>query len=198
MNDSSPAVPEDFVRVREAAQAVGVTTTTMHRWISRGRLTVQSAPGVRRVSLAAVQALVAPPDPHTTPADAVAIYEALRLTDVSRRTIVAWVKKGWLPSWDGRHGLLVRVEDVRTLARQRAALDSVAGAATPLPSDSLPIREAALQAGVSRASLYHWGRRGLLSLWPGTGTGQRVRLADVVTLAQSPGRALPPRPDREP
>ena len=188
--------PEDLVSVREAAQAVGVAPSTVHGWIKSGRLTVQPGVGVRRVSVAAAQALIAPPDP-ATPADAVAIYEVLRLTDVSRRTIVAWVKKGRLPSWPGRYGMLVRVADVRTVAQQLGALDSTTGEAMLLPPDSLPIREAALQAGVIRASLYNWGRQGLLSVWSGTESGQRVSQADVVALAQRSDRALPSRPERE-
>jgi len=111
----------DLVSVREAAQAAGVMPSMVHSWIKSGRFAAQPGAGVRLVSQAAVRALVAPPDPHA-PADAVAIYKALRLTDVTRSTVVAWVKQGRLPSWQGRHGRLVRVANVRALAQQRGLL----------------------------------------------------------------------------
>ncbi len=103
-NDSPQPVPEDLVSVREAAQAAGVTPAAVYTWIKRGQLATQSSSSGRRVSLAAVQALVPPPAPPA-PADAVAIYEALRLTDVTRRHIETWVTQGRLPSWRGRYGL---------------------------------------------------------------------------------------------
>ncbi len=197
MNDTPQLVPEDLVSVREAAQAAGVTSGTVHKWIARGRLTVQPGPGPHRVSRAAVQALIAPPDPHT-PADAVAIYEALRHTDVSRSMIATWVKQGRLSTWRGRYGPLVRVEDVRALAQQRTTRLSAAGEATPLPADALFIRDVVRLSGVAKSRIYTWMRKGLLPVWPGTGTGQRIRLADVVALVERPDRALPPRPEREP
>jgi len=69
----------------------------------------------------------------SAPADAVAIYEALRHTNVSRRHIVAWVTQGWLASWQGRYGRLVLVEDVQALAQQNAVSAPAAGDSTPLP-----------------------------------------------------------------
>ena len=59
--------PEDLVRVREAAQAVGVTSPTVRLWIRSGWLIAQPSPRGRRVSLAAVYALCAPFDPQTPP-----------------------------------------------------------------------------------------------------------------------------------
>jgi len=169
MNDSPQAVPVDLVRVREAAQAVGFSAHTVRSWIKSGKLTVQPGPGVRRVSLAAVQVLAAPPDPHA-PADAVGIYDALRLTDVTRRNIEAWLTEGRLPSWHGRLGRLVRVADVQALTQQRAIAAVAAGDGTPRPHDALLIGDAARQVGVSRGRLYNWIRRGPgagnVSAWP--------------------------------
>jgi len=189
--------PEDLVSVREAAQAAGVTPAAMYKWIKSGRITAQPSPSGRRVSLAAVQALVTPPAPPA-PADAVAIYEALRLTDVTRRHIETWVTQGRLPSWHGRYGMVVRVADVQNLAQQRAMAAAAAREDTPMPADARLIREAARLAGVDTGRLYSWIKRGLLPVWPGTGSGQRIRLADVVALVERPAHALPPRPERKP
>ncbi len=190
VNDSPQAAPGDLMTVREAAQAVGVSADAVHAWIRRGRLTAQSGPGVCRVSLAAVQALVTLPAPHT-PADAVAIYEALRHTDVSRSIILTWVKQGRLSTWRGRYGTVVRVADVQALAQQRATWLSAAGEATPMPADAVFIRDVVRPSGVAKSRIYTWMRRGLLPVWPGTGTGQRVRLADVLALAELSRRSLP-------
>jgi len=196
VNNSPQAVPADLVSVREAGQAVGVTPAAVYQWIKRGQLAVQPSPSGRRVSLAAVQALVPPPAPPV-PADAVAIYEAVRLTDVTRSTVVAWVKQGRLPRWRGRYGPLVRVADVQNLAQQRAMTVAAAGKSTPLPPDALSIRDVVRLSGVTKGRLYMWMKKGLLPAWPVPGSGQRVRLADVVALAERPGRPLPPRPERE-
>ncbi len=193
VNDSPQAAPEALVSVRAAAQAAGVTPAAVYRWIKSGRLTAQPSPSGRRVSLAAVQALVTPPAPPA-PADAVAIYEALRHTDVSRSMIATWVKQGRLPRWRGRYGPLVRVEDVRALAQQRTTRLSAAGEATPLPADALFIRDVVRLSGVAKGRLYTWMRKGLLPVWPGTGTGRRVRLADVTALAERQERGVPLQP----
>jgi len=196
VNDSPQPVPENLVSVREAAQAVGFSVAFVYNWIKRGRLTAQPSPSGRRVSLAAVQALVTPPAPHI-PADAVAIYEALRLTDVTRRNIETWVTQGWLASWHGRYGTVVRVADVQALAQQRAMAAAAAGDGPPLPADALSIRDVGRLSGVSESRIYLWMKKGLLPVWPGSGTGQRIRLVDVVALAERPERARPPRPERE-
>jgi len=196
VNDTSQPVPENLVSVREAAQAVGVMPTTVHSWIKRGRLTAQPSPSGRRVSLAAVQALVPPPAPPV-PADAVPIYEALRLTDVSRRNIETWVTQGRLPSWHGRYGTVVRVADVQNLAQQRAMAAAARRNDTLLPADALSVRDVVRLSGVTESRLYMWMKKGLLPAWPVPGSGQHVRLADVMALTQRPGRALPPRPERE-
>jgi len=174
--------PEDLVSVREAAQAAGVTPAAMYKWIKSGRITAQPSPSGRRVSLAAVQALVTPPAPPA-PADAVAIYEALRLTDVTRRHIETWVTQGRLPRWRGRYGPLVRVADVQNLAQQRAMAAAVGRNDTPLPPDALLIRDVVRLCGVTKGRLYLWIRQGLLPAWLVPGSGQRVRVADVVALA---------------
>jgi len=189
VNDSSQAVPADLVSVREAARAVGVTPAAVYQWIKRGQLAVQPSSSGRRVSLAAVQARVPPPAPPG-PADAVPIYEALRLTDVTRRHIETWVTQGRLPSWRGRYGPLVRVADVQNLAQQRAMAAAAAGDGTPMPPDALLIWDVVRLSGVTKSRLYLWMKKGLLPVWPGSGTGRRVRLADVVALAE--------RPEREP
>ncbi len=60
--------PEDLVRVREAAQAAGVTPGAVQSWIRRGLLTASAQPPRgRRVSLAAVRALAEPLDSQTPP-----------------------------------------------------------------------------------------------------------------------------------
>jgi len=132
VNDSSQVAPENLVSVRAAAQAAGVTPAAVYTWIRRGQLAVQSSSSGLRVSLSAVQALVPPPAPPA-PADAVAIYEALRLTDVTRRHIETWIRQGRLPSWQGRYGRLVLAEDVQALAQQNAVSAPAAGDSTPLP-----------------------------------------------------------------
>ncbi len=187
----------DLVTVREAAQAAGVMPSMVHSWIKRGRLAAQPGAGVRLVSQAAVQALVPPPDPPV-PADAVAIYEAMRLTDVTRRHIETWVTQGRLPSWRGRYGMVVRVADVQNLAQQRAMAAAAGRGSMPLPADARLIREAARLAGVDTGRLYSWIKRGLLPVWPGTGTGQRVRQADVLALSFSQGQGLPLQPGGAP
>ncbi len=190
-------VPEDLVSVREAAQAAGVTPAAMYKWIKSGRITAQPSPSGRRVSLAAVQALVTPPAPPA-PADAVAIYEAVRLTDVTRRHIETWVTQGRLPRWRGRYGPLVRVADVQNLAQQRAMAAAVGRNDTPMPPDALLIRDVVRLCGVTKSPIYLWMKKGLLPVWPGTGTGQRVRLADVLALAERQGQALPLQPGGAP
>jgi len=187
VNNSPQEAPENLVSVREAAQAVGVTPAAVYYWIKRGRLTAQPSPSGCRVSLAAVQALVPPPDPQV-PADAVAIYEALRLTDVTRSNIETWVTQGRLPSWRGRYGMVVRVADVLALAQQRAMTVAAAGDGTPMPADALSIRDVVRLSGMTKNRIYLWMKKGLLPVWPGTGTGQRVRLADVLALAERPER----------
>jgi len=118
--DAAP-LPLDLVTVREAVQAVGVTPPTMHRWIRSGRLTVPPGPGARRVSLAAVHALCAPFDPQTPPA-ARLVYEVAQAVGMDRDRIRGWARRGLLPSWQSRHGLLVREVDVRAVAQQQGAL----------------------------------------------------------------------------
>jgi len=190
VNDSPQEVPEDLVTVREAARTSGVSAATLYYWMQQGRVAVYPGRRGRLVSLAAVQALVAPPDPDA-PADAVAIHDAMRLAEVSRRDIVAWVKQGRLLWWQGRHGRLVRVADVRTIA-----LHSAAGGDTPPPADALLIREASRRTGVTRDRLYTWTKQGLLPAWRGAGGGLLVRLADVTVLAERHGRGLPLQPGR--
>ena len=193
VNNSPQEAPENLVSVREAARVAGVTPTAVYRWIKRGQLAVQPSSSGRRVSLAAVQALVPPPDAHA-PADAVAIYEALRLTDVTRRHIETWVTQGRLLRWRGRSGPLVRVVDVQNLAQQRALAAAVGRNDTPLPPDALSVRDAVRLTGVTKGRIYPWIRQGLLPAWLVPGSGQRVRLADVLALVERPGRALPRKP----
>ncbi len=113
VNDSSQVAPADLVTVREAAQALGISVATISSWIRQGRVAVSPGPRGWLISVAAAQALAAPPHP-ATPADAVALYEAIRITGASPHRIVVWVKQGLLLSWRGPHGRLVRVADVRT------------------------------------------------------------------------------------
>jgi len=113
--------PGDRVIIREAARAVGVTPSAVHTWIKRGRLTVHASPQGGWVSLAAVHALCAPPDPQTPP-EARPIYEAARTVGVPRALIASWMRWRLLPTWEGRHGRVVRPADVRALAQQRGVL----------------------------------------------------------------------------
>ncbi len=188
--------PVDLVSVREAARVAGVTPSTVHAWIKSGRLPAQAAQHGRLVSLSAVHALRAAPDPQA-PDEARPVSEVAPAVGVPPWRIAGWLRRGLLPSWRGRYGRLVLVEDVRALAQQRTTRLSAAGAATPMPADALFIRDVVRLSGVTKGRIYAWMRRGLLPFWPGTGTGQRVRLADVLALAERPGRALPPLPERE-
>ncbi len=191
-NDSPQSAPEDLVRVWDAAHAVSIAVTTLSGWIRQGRVAMYPGPHYRLVSRAAVQALAPSPNPGA-PADALAVYEARRLTGASRTRIVAWVKQGRLVSWRGPHGRLVRVADVLALAQPPAP-----GGGPPLPHDACLIREAARLAGVSGNQVYAWITRGLLPVWPGSGSGQRVRLADVLALAERQERGVPLKPGSEP
>jgi len=113
---------EDLVSVREAAQAVGVAPSTVHGWIKSGRLTAHTqSPQGRRVSLAAVRVLAAPCDPQAPP-EAVLVTVAARAVGVGKWHPTRWVRQGLLPSWHGRHGLLVREVDVRALAQKQGLL----------------------------------------------------------------------------
>ncbi len=197
VNNSPQAFPVDLVTVREAAQATGGTLSAVYKWIKRGQLAVQPSASGRRVSLAAVQALVPPPAP-SAPADAVAIYEALRHTDVTRRHIETWVKQGRLPRWRGRSGPLVRVADVQALAQQRAMTVATVRNDTPMPADLLSVRDVVRLTGVTKGRIYPWIRQGLLPAWLVPGSGQRVRQADVMTLAERLGRGVPSKPGSEP
>jgi len=276
-DQTADQTPEDLVRVRDAAQAVGVTDATVRTWIARGHLPaypmLPPAPISIQVSLAAVRALRPPRDPQTPP-DALPIFAVARATGVPRALIASWMRWSLLSTWEGRHGALLRVADVRALAEQRGRLrrsdevgeDAVARndtrpaapadvmsvreaaravgmtpsavqtwirrgrlsaqpgplgrqvsladvqaiasqrpapvrttamADTPLPADALVLRDAARQAGVTARRLSTWATRGLLPVWRGPGGRHCVRLADVVALAERPGRALPPQPERE-
>jgi len=147
------------------------------------------------VSLVAVQVLVPPPAPPA-PADAVAIYEVLRLTDVTRKTVVTWVTQGRLPRWRGRYGTVVRVADVLTLAQQRAMTVTAVRNDTPMPPGALSIRDVVRLSGITKGRLYSWVKQGRIPAWPGTRGGQRVRLADVVAQANTYDRVLPRRKPR--
>ena len=267
---------EDLVSVRDAAQAVGATDTTVRTWIARGHLpaypVLPPAPITIQVSLAAVRALTPPRDPQTPP-DALPIFAVARAAGVPRALIASWMRWGLLPTWEGRHGALLRVADVRALAEQRGRLprsdeageDAVAlndsspaapadlmsvreaaravgmtpsavqtwirrgrlsaqpgplgrrvsladvqaiasqqpapvrtttRADAPMPADALVLSDAARQAGVTARRIASWATRGLLPVWRGPGGRHCVRLADVVALAERPGRALPPRPKK--
>jgi len=114
-------VPEDLVTVREAAQAVGVTPSTVYGWIKGGRLTAQPSPQGGRVSLGAVRALAAPLDPQV-PAEALLVAEVARAVGVGKWHPTRWARRGLLPSCQSRHGLLVRETDVRALAQKQGVL----------------------------------------------------------------------------
>jgi len=117
----------DLVTVWEAAQAVGLTAHAVHRWIRSGLLTVQPGPGVRRVSMSAVRALCAPSDPQTPP-EARLVYEVAQAVGMDKERIRIWAQRGLLPSWRGRHGLLVRESDVRAVAQKQGLLPPTDGA----------------------------------------------------------------------
>ncbi len=115
--------PEDLVSVPDAAQAVGVTDSSVQSWIRRGRLTAyaQPFPQGRRVSLAAVRALCAPRDPQAPPEARLAAVAA-RAVGLLKGRIRVWARQGLLPSWQSHRGLLVRPDDVRALAQKRGVL----------------------------------------------------------------------------
>ncbi len=114
-------VPEDLGSVREVAQAVGVTPSSVQSWIRRGLLTTQPSPHGRRVSLAAVHALAAPRDPQAPP-EARLVYDVARAVGLPKDRIRSWVERSLLPSWQSRHGRLVREADVRALAQKQGLL----------------------------------------------------------------------------
>jgi len=113
--------PDDVVRVREAAQAVGFSVTSVNTWIKSGRLTAHPSPRGRRVSVSAVRALCAPPDPQT-PADARTAREVARAVGLPSWRLQAWAGQGLLPSWRTPHRLLVREDDVRAFAQKQGLL----------------------------------------------------------------------------
>ncbi len=114
--------PSDLVTVREAAQAVGLMSGAVRSWIARGMLPTQaSRQGRRRVSLAAVRALCAAPEPQP-PDEARLVSEVAPAVGVLTWRIVAWLRQGRLPSWRGPHGLLVCEGDVRALAQKQGLL----------------------------------------------------------------------------
>ncbi len=200
--------PEDLMTVWEVAQAVGRTPSVVHGWIRQRRLPVQPGADVRLVSLAAVRALCAPRDPQAPP-EAFLVYDVARAVGLPKGRIRSWAERGLLPSWQSHHGLLVRVADVRAVAEQRAVMVTITQAASPapteprwvappLPAATLSVRDAARLSGLSRERLYLWMKKGLLPVWLAPGRGRRVRLADVVALAERPERALPRKPVAEP
>lgn len=188
---------EDVVSVREAARAVGVTVAVLAAWIAGGQLTAQAASHGRRVSLAAVRALRPPHDPQI-PAEALLVSDAARVVGVSRERIMSWTRRGLLPSWQGRHGCLVREADVHALAQQRAVPAAAAGTDPVPPAALLLIGDAARLTGVSRGCLYTWVKKGLVPAWPEPGRGRRVRFADVMAQAEQQRRTRSLRPRREP
>lgn len=125
INGSPQQTPEDLVSVREAARAVGLTDGAVHSWIKRGRLTAYVQPGRlgRQGSVRAVRALSAPLDSQAPP-EALLVYAVARALGVSRDRITGWARRGVLPSWQGRHGLLVRIVDARAVAQRQGLLPS--------------------------------------------------------------------------
>ncbi len=114
--------PEDLVTVREAAQAAGVTDSSVQSWIRRGRLTASAQPlRGRRVSLAAVRALSAPRDPQAPP-EAVRVTVAARAVGLPPWRVRNWARQDLLLSWQSYHGLLVRPDDVRAVAHRQGLL----------------------------------------------------------------------------
>ncbi len=180
--------PDDLVSVPEAARTSGVRVETLYSWIRQGRVAVYPGRCGRLVSLTAVRVLVSLHD-SDVPADAIPLTDALRLTGVTRRDLVTWLKRERLPRWHGRRGRLVRVADMRALAEHVAA-----GGDTLMSPDALLSREAARLSGLTGDRLYTWTRRGLLPAWRKAEGGQRVRLADVTALAERHGQGLPLKP----
>ncbi len=115
--------PEDLVTVREAAQAAGVTPSSVQSWLRRGLLTAYAprSPQGRQVSLAAVRALCVAPDPQA-PAAARQVYEVTRIVGLAHWRIASWIRRGLLPTWRGPQGRLVREADVRALAQKQGLL----------------------------------------------------------------------------
>ena len=57
-------LPTDLIDTQAAAQSIGVSLSTIHRWIGRGRLRAWKAVGRLRVSLAELRALLTPVPPR--------------------------------------------------------------------------------------------------------------------------------------
>ncbi len=121
---------QDLVTVPEAAGHTGLQPSRIYRWIKRGELAAQRTPSGQMVILVAVRALAgaittSPPAtlalPPLSAGDATAwvhVFEAATVTGVKRATIHAWARKGLLPTQLGRHGRMVRPEDVQAIARR--------------------------------------------------------------------------------
>jgi len=122
-NDSPQPGPEALVSVREAAHAVGLTPGVVHSWIARGMLPVRASRQGRRVSLSAVHALCAAPEPQA-PDEARRVSDVALAVDVPPWRMAAWLRRGLLPSWQSSQGLLVRETDVRALAQLRVGAPS--------------------------------------------------------------------------
>jgi len=120
-NDSPQPVPEDLVSVPVAAQAVGFTAPAVYKWIKSGRLTAQPSPRGHRVSLSAVQALAAPPDPQTPP-EARPARAVARAMGLASWRIHSWAGQGLLPSWRSPQGRLVCEVDVRAVTQKQGLL----------------------------------------------------------------------------
>ncbi len=127
-NGSPQQASDDLVLVKEAARDTEILISWIYRWIKHGELAAQKTPGGQVVSLTAVRRLVAAdtstaPLPAFSEADAtewLPVLQAAIVACVSRATLNRWVRKGLLPTQRGRHGTLVRPEDVQAMGMRYA------------------------------------------------------------------------------
>ncbi len=120
--------PDDLVFVKEAARDTGIPFSQLYRRIKHGELAAQKTPRGLVVSLSAVRRLVAAdtstaPLPALSGADAtdwMPVLQAAMVAGVSRATLHWWVRKGLIPTQQGRYGTLVRPGDVRALATRHS------------------------------------------------------------------------------
>ncbi len=120
--------------------------------------------------------------PQQASDDLVLVKEAARDTEILISWIYRWIKRGELAAQKTPSGLVVSLSAVRRLVAadtSTAPLPALSGADA---TDWMPVLQAAMVAGVSRATLHWWVRKGLIPTQRGR-YGTLVRPGDVRALA---------------
>jgi excisionase family DNA binding protein len=148
-----PAAPVRTLSLGQAAQALGISTTTMRRWAGDGRVRTTRTPGGhRRFAVTEVRRLlaergcpaIAPAEPPRRPLPALATLvdtHGTALAELAWRALYGDVRTGWF----------VEPEGVAAGGRWRAALSSAAitGNYEPLHAATCALVRAAERAGAS-------------------------------------------------